>query len=136
MQKITLFFLAVIFYSSFCLAQTQTEMNQDAGKSYKQVDKKLNDVYQKIFKLYSKNTLFLKNLRTSQKIWIQFRDAQLAMKYPERSPGYYGSILPICKESYLSELTSKRVKELEVWLGKPIEGDDCTGTVGEYVVEE
>jgi uncharacterized protein YecT (DUF1311 family) len=111
-------------------------MNQDAGKIYKEADKKLNDTYQKIIRLYSKNILFIKNFKTAQKIWVQFRDAQLAMKYPERSQGYYGSIHPMCQAYYLAELTNKRVKELEEWLGQHADGDDCAGTVGEYEFEE
>ena len=136
MKRVTIIFLAVVFFSAVGLAQTQSEMNQDAGKAYKVADKKLNDVYQKIIKLYSKNTLFLKNLKIAQKLWVQFRDAQLAMRYPERGQGYYGSILPMCQAIYLTELTNKRVKELEEWLGNPAEDEGCAGTIGEYQVEE
>jgi uncharacterized protein YecT (DUF1311 family) len=94
----------------------------------------LNEVYQKIFKLYSENELFIKNLKIAQKLWIQFRDAQLAAMYPERDGGYYGSVLPMCEAIYLKKLTEARIKELEQWLDDREEGDVCNGTIGEYKV--
>ena len=81
-------------------------------------------------------TFFIKNLKVAQRLWVQFRDAQLAMKFPERGNGYYGSMLPMCKTLYLQELTERRVKELEVWLVKGEEGDVCSGTIGEYEAAE
>jgi uncharacterized protein YecT (DUF1311 family) len=93
-------------------------------------------VYQKILVRYAKNPLFIRNLKESQRLWVRFRDAQLAMKYPERGAGYYGSVLPMCKSNYLNELTEQRVRELEAWLAQPGEGDVCNGTIGEYTVEE
>jgi hypothetical protein len=67
---------------------------------------------------------------------VQFRDAQLAMKFSERGTGYYGSVLTMCQAIYLKELTERRVAELDVWLVKGEEGDVCYGTIGEYEVEK
>jgi uncharacterized protein YecT (DUF1311 family) len=131
MKNITLIITCILLYVSVGLAQTQAAMNNDAGKAYKEADKKLNEVYQKILKQYSANALFIKKMKAAQKIWLQFRDAQLEMKYPEREAGYYGSMLPLCKANYLEELTKARTKQLEEWLNNPEEGDACAGTVGE-----
>lgn len=132
MLRIAIICLGIFMISTVAFSQTQSELNDEASGAYKQADQKLNEVYQKILKLYSKNALFIKNMKAAQKLWIQFRDAQLAMLYPERSQGYYGSDLPLCQENYLAQLTNARVKELEEWLKPPSEGDVCSGTIGEF----
>ena len=136
MKNVISIIMGVFLLVSISYSQSQLEMNQNASSAYKASDKKLNEVYQKILKLYSKNDLFIKNLKTAQRIWLQYRDAQIEMKYPKRGEGYYGSILPMCKANYLEELTNIRVKQLEEWLNKPAEGDACGGTVGEFEVED
>lgn len=110
-------------------SQTQTDMNQSAHRSFKEVDKELNEVYQQILSTYKSDTEFIKNLRASQRIWITFRDAELKMKYPDREPGYYGSIHSMCVSEYLAQLTNQRIKTLKVWLIGIEEGDACSGTI-------
>jgi uncharacterized protein YecT (DUF1311 family) len=122
---ITIFVLSIIH--SF--GQTQYELNQAEYKKCKEADKELNIVYQKILKEYKEDTTFIKNLKASQTIWIQFRDAEMKMKYPERGPGYYGSIQPLCQASYIAALTESRVKTLKIWLEGIEEGDGCAGSV-------
>ena len=61
---------------TFCFGQSQGEMNGDAAKNYQKADKELNSVYQKILKEYSEDTLFIKNFKNAQRIWVQFRDAE------------------------------------------------------------
>jgi DNA phosphorothioation-dependent restriction protein DptG len=136
MKALVLILLMLCSPAQVSFAQTQSEVNEESSVSYKKVDARLNNVYQQILKLYGKNPIFIKNLKVAQRIWVQFRDAQLAMKFPERGTGYYGSALPMCQALYLKELTERRVKELEVWLGKREEGDVCNGTIGEYEVVE
>jgi uncharacterized protein YecT (DUF1311 family) len=133
------FVLMVVMLCSFpglSSAETQLEMNEGAVLSYRKADARLNQVYQKILVRYAKNPLFIRNLKESQRLWVRFRDAQLAMKYPERGAGYYGSVLPMCKAYYLSVLTERRVRELEEWLTDHKDGDVCSGTIGEYGVAE
>jgi uncharacterized protein YecT (DUF1311 family) len=73
--------------------------------------------------------VFLASLKEAQRCWIAFRDAQLKMKYPDREPGYYGSVLPSCEMMYLTELTQDRIKALQVWIDGVEEGNICAGTV-------
>jgi uncharacterized protein YecT (DUF1311 family) len=134
MIRILLIISIILSLSNNAFSKTQSELNQDAYQTYKEADKKLNEVYQKILKLYSENELFIKNLNIAQKLWIQLRDAQLAVMYPERDSEYYGSVLPMCEANYLKKLTEARVKELEQWLADREEGDVCSGTIGEYKV--
>ena len=110
-------------------AQTQGEMNQDAAGEFKAADKELNAIYQQILEEYADDDVFLANLKEAQRCWIAFRDAQLKMKFPDREPGYYGSILPLCEMMYLTELTQDRIKALQVWIDGVQEGDMCSGTV-------
>jgi len=110
-------------------AQTQAEMNQDAAGEFHAADKELNAVYRKILEDYAQDDVFLANLKEAQRCWIVFRDAQLKMKYPDREPGYYGSIQPVCEMTYLAELTRDRIKALKVWAEGVAEGDVCAGTV-------
>jgi uncharacterized protein YecT (DUF1311 family) len=97
--------------------------------TYKKTDKKLNEVYQAILKEYKSDTEFIKNLRTSQRIWISFRDAEAKVKYPDREDGYYGSIHPLCVSLYLEELTLDRISTLNLWLKGSEEGDACSGSI-------
>lgn len=120
-----LFFLTI----NTCLGQTQLEMNESANKEYQKTDNELNFVYQAILKNYKSDTVFIKNLKNAQRIWIQFRDAEMQAKYPGREYGYYGSIHPMCWSIYLRELTQERIKKLRVWLTGVPEGDSCTSSV-------
>jgi len=110
-------------------AQTQMEMNQDAAGEFKAADTELNAIYQQILEDYADDDVFLANLKEAQRCWIDFRDAQLKMKYPDREPGYYGSIQPVCEMTYLTELTQDRIKTLNVWIEGVEEGNLCGGTV-------
>ena len=125
----TIYSIILIFSTSFCFSQTQTEMNETAYKNYEQADKELNVTYQKILKEYKADTAFIKNLKTAQRIWVQFRDAELKAMYPDREPGYYGTIQPLCKYDYLENFTTERTKKLKMWLDGAGEGDMCSGSI-------
>jgi uncharacterized protein YecT (DUF1311 family) len=75
------------------------------------------------------DTAFIRNLKASQRLWVQFRDAEVKMMYPDREPGYYGSIHPMCWSIYKTELTSERVKKLRQWLSGQEEGDSCSSSI-------
>jgi len=109
--------------------QTQAEMSNEAYAIYQKADKELNAVYKNMLLKYKSDTEFLKNLKNSQRIWISFRDAELKMKYPEREPGFYGSIHPMCRAIYLEKLTQERTVTLREWLKEVAEGDDCSGSI-------
>jgi uncharacterized protein YecT (DUF1311 family) len=115
--------------SAFCFGQTQGEINDKAVKNYKMADKELNSVYQTVLKQYSDDTAFIKNFKNAQTLWIQFRDAEMKAKYPEREQSYYGSTQPMCWYSYMTELTGERTRKLKIWLTGIAEGDLCAGSV-------
>ena len=119
--------LLFTFHHGF--SQTQFELNDAEHKKYLKADKELNDVYQKILKDYKQDTAFIKNLKVSQRLWVQFRDAEMKVKYPDRPEGYYGSVQPMCWSIYLTQLTQERINTLQKWLDGTEEGDVCSGSV-------
>lgn len=122
-MKHLLTLISFLFYiTSF--SQTQAEMNQEAQENYAKADNELNVVYKKLVTENKSDTLFIKNLKASQRIWITFRDMETALKYPDREPGYYGSIHPMCYYMYLQQLTADRIKTLNSYLTSE-EGDGC-----------
>lgn len=127
--------LSIIALTLICLpwseasAQTQRDMNEDAATIFKEADKKLNSLYQKILKDYADDPVFIASFKKAQRCWIAFRDAQLKMRYPDREPGYYGSVQPLFEAMYLTELTKDRIKALLPWIEGAQEGDLSAGTV-------
>ena len=121
--------IVICLISNFGFSQTQFEMNQSANNDFLKADKDLNSVYQKIIKEYKSDIKFIKNLKTSQKIWIQFRDSEMKVKFPETEDSYYGSVFPMCWSSYIEELTKERIKKLKIWIDGNEEGDVCSGSV-------
>lgn len=128
-MKKYLIILFITIFQNISFAQTQLEMNEDAYNNYLKTDKELNITYQKIIKQYKDDKEFTKNLKISQKIWIQFRHAEMKMKFPDREDGFYGSIHPMCWSNYLEKLTTIRIKQLKIWLTGIEEGDACSGSV-------
>ena len=125
------FFYSVLLILStyYSFSQTQLEMNETKHKIFLKADKELNQVYQAVLKEYKSDTVFIKSLRTSQKAWVQFRDAEMKMMYPDRESGYYGSIHPMCWSVYKTELTIERTKKLRMWLTGQEEGDSCSSSI-------
>jgi uncharacterized protein YecT (DUF1311 family) len=109
--------------------QTGVEMNQQANVSFQKADKELNALYQKIVLKYKDDPVFIASLKAAQRLWIQFRDAELKMKYPPREQGHYGSVYPMCYSACKEELTRQRIKTLQQWLEGVEEGDVCAGSV-------
>ncbi|MEZ4859275.1 MAG: lysozyme inhibitor LprI family protein [Flavobacteriaceae bacterium] len=128
MKKLLLLPLLVINLTAF--SQSQAEMNQEAHNDYQKADAELNEVYQTILKEYQEESLFIEKLKAVQRIWITYRDAQLAMKYPyENKGGEYGDGYPACVSNYLQELTQIRTEQLRMWVQGVEEGDICSGSI-------
>ena len=121
-------FTLLTFVCSYTFSQTQVEMNEAEHKNFLKADKKLNQVYQQILSEYKSDTAFIKTLKASQRLWVQFRDAEMKMMYPDREPGYYGSIHPMCWSIYKTELTNERIKKLQQWTTGQEEGDSCSSS--------
>jgi len=130
--KLFLFFVCVIG-SQLLFAQSQSQMNNEAYKSYKKTDDELGIIYQKIIIKYKNNVEFINALRASERLWIQLRDAEIKMRFPAKDPRLeYGSVYPMCVNIYLENITKTRISYLKEWLQSSDEGDVCSGSVGAY----
>lgn len=127
MKKIILVsIISLMFVNLF--GQTQVELNNKAKSDYEKTDKELNQVYQKILRDYKSDTVFVKSMKEAQRQWVKFRDSQVKMKYPPYKDADE-SVLPMCKNYYLKELTTNRIKELQQWINLVEEGDVCSGSI-------
>jgi uncharacterized protein YecT (DUF1311 family) len=122
-------FLLLLVISLPAVAQNQAELNNEAHNSYMKANNEMNRIYQQIKKEYKSDTIFIKNLYASQKIWLKFRQAQLAMKYPEYPSDAYGSCQPMCVSNYLTDQTRDRIRTLKVWIDGIKQGEVCSGSV-------
>lgn len=129
MKIITLFFVTAFFCSHTSYSQTQSQINYQTGEAAKKAERKMDTVYKKILMLYAKDTLFIKNLKYSQKIWLQYSNAQIKTLFPDYGPGYYGSMFSNCVTMYSKKLTELRIHELELWLFGNEEGEGCDGSI-------
>jgi len=114
----------IIFITSLNTVYAQNEGNQ-----YTKAEKEINAVYQKVLQQYSADKEFVKNLKAAQRLWIQFRDAEIKARYPNQNPGYYGSVYPTCVSDLKTQLTNERTKTLKLWLTGIPEGDVCSGSI-------
>ena len=129
-MKTILLLLACSLFSISSFGQSQGQLNQQADAAYRKADQELNRTYQQILKEYRTKTAFLQSLKTAQKLWIQFRDAEMKARYPAtNSLVEYGSFFPVCYSNGLEELTKARTKQLRLWLTGIPEGDMCNGSV-------
>jgi len=105
-------------------------MNMEAYHSFQQADSELNSVYKKILRIYSRDTIFISNLKKSQRIWIQFRDAEMEVKYPNYGYDFpYGTVHPMCWSYYKEQLTRIRIDFLKDWIKGDDDGDVCRGSM-------
>ena len=128
--------MLLILMNYLCInlfSQTQGQINEEAFVRYNKADNELSVVYQKIINKYANKAEFINALRASERIWIQFRDAEVKMKFPATNPKFeYGSMYSMCINNLLRELTLTRLNELKVWL-KPIsETENCNGSIGDF----
>ncbi|WP_323939547.1 lysozyme inhibitor LprI family protein [Aeromonas caviae] len=93
---------------------TQTDMNICAFQDYQRADAKLNAAYKKWIASLEKAQL--ERLRTAQRAWIAFRDAQCRYE-----AGVYegGSMAPMVHSSCLTQLTEARTKDLNTLPDQP-----------------
>lgn len=110
-------------------AETQYELNKAACDQLQKADAALNAVYQKIIASYKEDKVFINQLVTAQKKWLEFRDAYVATRFIPQYRDTYGSILSMCQCNMLEKITSDRTKQLQIWLDGVSEGDVCIGSI-------
>ena len=89
-------------------AQNQHEMNQQAAADFEKADAQLNRVYKKV--LAEMDAEAQAKLKTAQRAWIVFRDAEAEYEADQEARG--GSMYPMCFSVYSADLTRQRIKQL------------------------
>jgi uncharacterized protein YecT (DUF1311 family) len=106
--------LAASPHSSF--AQTQREMNMEAGKTLEKADAQMNKVYKQILTQRTDDPEFVAVLKEGQKTWLKFMELHLKMlffvKEGESPREVYGSVYPTEFAEAKTSLIEARVKQL------------------------
>ena len=89
-------------------AQTQLDMNVDAIRAYKKVDKELNLVYKQVIGKMSEQEKT--NLKTAQRKWIKMKESSCTKEAAEYEGG---SMYPMIYHDCLAIKTKKRITELK-----------------------
>ena len=128
-EKIIISLLLVVILNQIVFSQTQKELYKEICEDMIKAEKEMENVVQKIRNKYYNDTLFLAKLETSQKRWLQYREAHIEMKFPVKDKQFeYGSMYPTCYCLEKISITQKRIKDLEMWVNGVIEGDVCPGS--------
>lgn len=117
----------------FDTASSQDAMNQCAGAQLLATEAQLNALKKKIQQRYQNDPIFLKSFAQEEKMWEQYRDALVKMKYPRspQDPTISGSVFPMCYALYLNSLIDEHLRTLKPWAEDQPDGDVCTGSVKE-----
>jgi uncharacterized protein YecT (DUF1311 family) len=116
--------------SCYDTAESQFELNECAGLKLQEADNELNRVYKEILKRYAGDHLFINSLKSAQRAWISFRDAELGAIFPGIDKRIkYGSAYPMCYANWQTEFTNQRTRQLRRWLVGAEEGDICAGSL-------
>jgi len=90
-------------------AQSQHEMNQTAAANYEKADAELNRAYKKLMADLDQEAQA--KLKTAQRAWIAFRDAQAEFDADAEARG--GSMYPLIYYTALERFTRERIKQLK-----------------------
>jgi uncharacterized protein YecT (DUF1311 family) len=111
-------------------AQTQGDLDEQACGQFHKADVAMSEIYSRVLKEYAKDEEFIAKLKTAQKTWTAFRDAQLEALFPKANKqAEYGTVYPMCHCIELKSLTEERTKQLKVWVDGIPEGAVCTGSI-------
>ena len=101
-------------------AQTQAQMNQQAGASYKQADAQMTQAWRVLYADMKKRDAddgsrgggfgYAAAALASQRAWLQFRDKQCVL---EGAKFAGGSLQPMAQAQCLAKLTRARTQQLK-----------------------
>ena len=97
----------------------QMQMNQCAYEDFQEADRELNKVYKALRHKNKDDKAYLENLKISQNIWIQFRDAELKLIFTCETEDMricFGSMYPLLYHSEKEDITRQRIKNLNDYL--------------------
>ncbi|QGZ38939.1 uncharacterized protein YecT (DUF1311 family) [Pseudoduganella flava] len=97
-------------------AGSQMEMNACAADDLRKADAELNATWQALLRKEANDKVFIAKLRTAQKAWLAFRDAELAAYFAcedENERMCWGSMYPMSYNSRKTDLTRERTRTLK-----------------------
>ncbi len=97
--------------ATVAIAQSQSEMNQEAARNAARADKELNVIYKKV--LAGLDDEGVQKLKVSQRAWIAYRDAEAAFAADEARGG---SMAPMLYSGTIARLTMERIEQLKLRL--------------------
>lgn len=124
-MKYLLLVLSLCFFSTSLLAVeckpagTQIEMNQCAYDDFLKADKKLNETYQALIRKSAGDKTYIKALRTAQRAWVVFRDAELDAMFScadEDIKLCWGSMIGLLYPNAKAEITRERTQKLQHYI--------------------
>ncbi len=101
----------------------QMQMNQCAYEDFQEADRELNRVYKALRKKKKSDKAYLANLKTSQRLWIKFRDAELDLIFTCETANKrqcFGSMYPLLYHSEKEVMTRQRVKRLNEYIREEV----------------
>ena len=108
---------SLMVFQASAQAQSQMELNQQAGTTLQDADRQLNAVYTKLRTRLGPESRG--RLQAAEEAWIRFRDRECAfIGGPTTGGSIHGMIVAQCQ----ARLSLARVKDLEAQLNCP-EGD-------------
>jgi len=111
MRPLVALLVAAVAMPASGVAQSQMELNQQAGVAFQDADRQLNAVYTKLRARLSPESRA--RLQSAEEAWIRFRDQECAfIGSPTIGGSIHGMIVAQCQ----TRLTLARVKDLETQL--------------------
>jgi uncharacterized protein YecT (DUF1311 family) len=121
-MKLFLFLLFLVMAAAFpsvdSFAQSQAEMNEEAGAELEKADARLNMIYRQILSENASDSQFCADLRGAQRAWIKFVELHMRTLFPlkegENPRVVYGSMYPMSYASEKTRLVLQRIEQLEL----------------------
>lgn len=111
MRSLVALLVVIVAMPAPCFAQSQMELNQQAGTALQDADRQLNAVYTKLRARLSPESRA--RLQSAEEAWVRFRDQECAfIGAPTIGGSIHGMIVAQCQ----TRLTLARVKDLETQL--------------------
>ncbi len=108
---------ATLLLASMMMSNAIACEERDGYQYLVDMDTKLNIVYQQVIGKYKQNTRFINDLRSTQRLWLQFRDAEVKANFPTlNDKQLHGNDYSEEVATSLANLTVERVIELNQWL--------------------
>ena len=120
MRVVCLLFAALVFVAatpSRAHAQSQMELNEQAGKRLEKADTELNKVYKQVLAQHTDDPEFTAVIKEGQRAWLKHVEAHMKVlffvKEGENPREVYGSVYPTEYAEAKASMLNARIKDLK-----------------------